>query len=416
MERPHGARGLARWWVLPALLGVLLLPGCGGARRLLMLPGTEACSKVTVAAARLHPPQPVQIVHNLPSSPFAVTATARWAFVSYPDSHRPDFGLISVLALRGSTARLVRTVTVPGEPFGEALARAGRFLLVASYASGLEILSTDALETGTGRTVVAQVPSRGQGSMLVVVSAGGRYAFVTEEESADVAVYDLGGLRPGALRRGATAPREVGSVPVGKAPAGITLSPDGAVLYVISQETRGAREGAPGELSAINVREAERDPARARTQSILAGCDPVRVALSASGTIAWVTDRGGNSVLAFRLGTPGSRTFGRLAAAVRVGSEPVGVALVDSGAVALVTNSARFSDPTAPQSIAVIDTAEALAHGPSLLGALSAGAFPRNFGQAPGGPVLFTDFNSDDVRVISTADLRWLGTLSRPPR
>jgi hypothetical protein len=390
MEGPRtlGARGLARWWVLSALLGMLLLlPGCGGARRLLMLTGTEACSDVTVAAPQLHLPQPLQILHNLPSSPLAVVATARWAFVSYPDSHRLDFGLISVLALRGSAARLVRTVTVPGEPFGEALARGGQFLLVSNYIGGLEILSTDALETGNGRTVVAEVPSRGQGSNQVVVSVGGRYAFVTEEESADVAVYDLGGLRPGARRRGA-APREVGSVPVGESPAGIALSPDGAVLYVISQETSGAREGRPGELSAINVREAERDPARARTRSVLAGCDPVRVALSASGAIAWVTDRGGISVLAFRLGTAGGGPVGRLAAALRVGSEPVGVTLIDSGAVALVTNSARFSDPTAPQSVAVIDTAEALEHRPSLLGVLPAGAFPRNFGQAPGGPVL----------------------------
>ena len=78
----------------------------------------------------------------------------------------------------------------------------------------------------------------------------------------------------------------------------------------------------------------------------------------------------------------------------------------------MVTDSARPAPPVTPQTIGVIGTARALAHHRALLGFLPAGAFPRQFGQAPGGPLLFTDFDSQDVRVISTTDLTWLRKIS----
>ena len=58
--------------------------------------------------------------------------------------------------------------------------------------------------------------------------------------------------------------------------------------------------------------------------------------------------------------------------------------------------------------MAVVNVADALAHRSSLVGYLPAGAFPRQFGQVPGGRLLFTDFDSDDVRLIGSADLNWL--------
>jgi hypothetical protein len=96
-----------------------------------------------------------------------------------------------------------------------------------------------------------------------------------------------------------------------------------------------------------------------------------------------------------------------------VGPEPVDVALVDDGAVALVTDSARFTEPDSDQTVAVINVADAITDHPSLVGYLPAGAFPRQFGQAAAGPLLFTDFDSFDVRLIPQTDLAWLR--SRPP-
>jgi hypothetical protein len=38
------------------------------------------------------------------------------------------------------------------------------------------------------------------------------------------------------------------------------------------------------------------------------------------------------------------------------------------------------------------------------------GAFPSQSGRAPGGRMLFTDLDSDDVRLIGAVDLEWLQT------
>jgi DNA-binding beta-propeller fold protein YncE len=413
---PGGSLRTARRPAACLVLSItMVLAGCSSSRGRPPIAGTETCTNVFAAAQRLDPPQPIEKVADLPSQPYAVAVSPRWAFVSLPQSGPGGAGLISVLALRGSTARLIRTVPVTGQPIGVTLAGDNRFLLVANALGGLKVLRTSALETGKGRAVIAQLKSSGQGSVEVAVSASERFAFVTEEDSDDVAVYSLGHLLSGTGRPGQAGPHEIGSVPVGGAPSGITLAPGGSLLYVTSQSTPGNLYGKYGELSAISVAEAEHHPSRAVIGSVGAGCDPVRVELSDGGRIAWVTDRGADSVLAFRLSPPGSSTIGHLAAKVRVGPEPVSIAFTDSGAVALVTDSARFSDPNGNQTIAVIGTALALARRPALLGFLPAGAFPRQFGQAPNGPLLFTDFDSMDVRVISTADLHWLQTLRPAP-
>ena len=234
------------------------------------------------------------------------------------------------------------------------------------------------------RTGHRQLPAGGSGPVEVAVTGDGRYAFVPEEDSADVAVFDLGGLLSGrgAADHRATA-RETGLIPVADTPAGIALSPDGSRMYVVSEGGSGTRHSTRGTLSAISVPEAERDPAKAVIGSVDAGCTP-------SGwrcrrrEVAWVTDRGGNTVSAFRLTPRGGLPIGHLAAEVRVGSQPVSVTLIDSGRLAMVTDSARSTGPVTPQTIGVMGTARALAHHPALLGFLPAGAFPRQFGQAAG--------------------------------
>ena len=61
----------------------------------------------------------------------------------------------------------------------------------------------------------------------------------------------------------------------------------------------------------------------------------------------------------------------------RTGSEPVGLVLADDGRIALVGNSNRGlvagTGGNVPQTVAVIDTAAALAHRPAVLGTVPAG-------------------------------------------
>lgn len=397
-------RALIRGWPLllvaavAAAVGITIGISNGIGSKSQALLGTTSCSSTAATGTRLRPPQPIVTLGSLPSSPYAVAVSATRAFVSYPIGYHTATGLISVVGLHGSTATMIRTVPVPGEPMGLALSPDGRYLLAADYLGGLEILSTATLESGSGHLVVAQLGSAGQGSDEVVVSPDGRYAFVPEEESSAVAVYSLTGTKP----------RQVGSIPVGGSPSGAALAPDGKTLYVVSQTAGNGAETSPGSLAAISVEAAERDPARAVLEHVNAGCDPVRVAIAPSGASAWVTDRGGDSLLAFGLARAGGRPIGALQAAVRVGSEPVDVTFADAGTLLAVTDSARFDHPDADQTVAIVSIADAVARRPALIGFLPAGAFPRQFGQASGGPLLFTDFNSDDIRLISTADLRWL--------
>jgi DNA-binding beta-propeller fold protein YncE len=86
----------------------------------------------------------------------------------------------------------------------------------------------------------------------------------------------------------------------------------------------------------------------------------------------------------------------------RTGSEPVGLVLADDGRIALVGNSNRGLVPgtggKAPQTVAVIDTAAALAGRPALLGVVPAGVFPRDLSIDPAsGQVLMANSNSGTI-------------------
>lgn len=308
---------------------------------------------------------------------------------------------MSVLRLTAGTGRVERTVAVPGTPFGAVLADRN-LLLVANYAGGLDLLDIRRLETGHPNPLVGTLRSPGTGDAEVAVD--GAYAFVSEENSADVAVYRLSAPGPSLLTTLRQPGRLVGEVPVGPRPVGIAVDRQDHTLYVVSQA--GGPSG-QGELIAIRLRLAEHHPAAAVEGTIPAGCDPVRVALSAHGALAWVTDRGADSVLAFRL-DPHHRTPGTLVAAARVGPAPVGITVIDHGAVLLVADSNRFAQPEHRQTLAVLDTADLLARRPSLVGYLPAGAFPRQFGADPTGDVLFTNFDSLTVGILPSADLSWL--------
>jgi DNA-binding beta-propeller fold protein YncE len=103
----------------------------------------------------------------------------------------------------------------------------------------------------------------------------------------------------------------------------------------------------------------------------------VRVVLSPNGDIAWVTARASNVLIG--LNTADVRTQPSLAvkAVVRVGLEPVGLALYDDGGYAVVANSARFVSQKMPESLTVVNLADALAGRNAGVAWIAAGAFPR---------------------------------------
>ena len=206
----------------------------------------------------------------------------------------------------------------------------------------------------------------GVGQTEVAVSGDGRYAFVTDEASGGLSVFDLAL----AHRKGYAAPGvAVGVVPLAPGPVGVAIAPGGTQVYV----TTLGGYGDLGQLWVIGARRAEDGAGQAAVLGHdAAGCQPVRVAVSPGGSTVWVTALQSNALLGYSAaaldrGSPPEtgRRPAALRAVVPVGSEPVGLLLLDGGRTALVGDSNRGLVPGTGggpvQRLSVVSTAAALA-------------------------------------------------------
>ena len=282
---------------------------------------------------------------TLPGNPFAVTTTRdeSYSFVSLNNS-------VAVLSDRTVPPRLVGQINVGGNPAGVTLTHDGRYLLVAS-GSGAVVLNAHLAAAGDSRAVIATLTSPGSGAVEVAVSNDDRYAFVTLETSDEVAVFDLRRALSG--RQSQTG--LVGIVPLGRAPVGMAVSPDGRWLYATSEAMPGSPLNAPGTLSVIDVAKAETSPRHAVVATAAAGCSPVRVAVSADGATIWVTARGSNALLGFSAAKLAIDPRHAEIAAIAVGRAPVGLALVDDDRRVVVADSNRFGADLPASDLAVVD-------------------------------------------------------------
>jgi len=346
----------------------------------------------------------------LPNAPFAVVARGSWAFAS----------LTSTVAVLHADAAgrwsLVRTLHgLPGglrfEALGEALTPDGRELLVAGNNAAI-VVSVARAESGAPDPVLGTLadPYAG-GAIEVAVSRDGRYAFVSMEHNAVIAVFRLyqaltSGFGPGNL---------AGQIPTGLAPVGLAVSPDGKWLYATSElppasslpQAVGPAAGRPypdGSVQVMSIARAETCPATSVLAAVRAGCSPVRVAVSARGRVLWVTARGSDAVVALSADRLRSDPRRSLLGWVRVGEAPVGLALTSDGSRLVVADSNRFLVPGRSASLAVIDTAAALAGRPALLGYLPAGQFPRDV-SSDGGQLLVANNESASLETVQVADL-----------
>jgi DNA-binding beta-propeller fold protein YncE len=181
----------------------------------------------------------------------------------------------------------------------------------------------------------------------------------------------------------------------------MAMSPDGKLIYV----TTFGQNGPHVRLWVIDAARAERTADRsAVVASTAAGCQPVRVALSDDGRVAWVTALQSNAVLAFDTATLRQHPSAALRAVVHVGSEPVGLAVVNGGRTVLVADSDRglVAPSSGPADVSVINTGAALAGRTALLGVLPAGLFPRELSyDAADRSVLMSNFLSATVQMFS---------------
>jgi DNA-binding beta-propeller fold protein YncE len=299
-----------------------------------------------------------------------------------------------VLQLAGGSTRIVSTTVLPGTrgALGMALSHNGRWLAVTT-SSATELVSVDAVLSAVPNPHILTLADSGSGPIEAAFSADDRYLFVTDEGSAQLSVFDV---EP-AVSTGLASPAvKVGRVPLGPAPVGVVVSPGGEWVYVTTEGTSRAS----GQLWVIGAATAEEDPTAAVVSHVDAGCQTVRVALTPSGNVAWVTARGSNLLLGFDTVALRTDPKSALRASVRVGEEPVGLALFDQGQRAVVANSARFAAPGGPETLTLVDLGAALAKRPAIIGWVTAGAFPRELA-VDGSVGVVTNFDSGTVDVFS---------------
>jgi DNA-binding beta-propeller fold protein YncE len=324
----------------------------------------------------------------LPGGPFgvAVTANGGYSFVTTGNA---------VAVLRsgsGLAPTLVRTIRLHGAGKGLAITPDGHYLVVAD-GSGAVVISVAAAEDGTGEPVAGTLTSpAGSGAVEVVISADGKFAFVTLQNSARMAVFNLGA----GLARGFDRADFAGYVPLAPQPVGVA-SHD-AWLYVTSLA---------GTLSVLSLSRAETTPAHAVVATVRAGCGAARALIADSGKVVWVTARQSDALLAFSTAKLRSDPKHALIARVMVGETPLGETLADHGSLIIVADANLQHLTGVKSNLAVISTSRALSGRHAVLGYLPVGPIPRQFATEPSGTtVLVTVQGAHELEAIDVGGLR----------
>jgi serine/threonine protein kinase/DNA-binding beta-propeller fold protein YncE len=320
-------------------------------------------------------------------SPFgvAVTADGQYSFVTVGNA---------IDLMRNGTSlapTLVRSFTAQGADKGAELTSDGKFL-VAAAGSGAVVVNVAEAEQGAFNPVVGTLTSpHGSGAVEVLITADSHFAFVTLQNSAEMAVFNL----RQALTQGFGPSDFIGYVPLGDQPVGMTT--DGTWLYVTDFS---------GNLNVVSLSRAETDPAHAVVARVPAGCQPARAIISADHQVIWVTARGSDALLGFSAAKLRTDPKHALIARVMVGEVPLGETLIDHGARIVVADSNLNGLAGVPYNVAVVNTADALSGKPALLGYVPTGSVPRQFAVVPGGAtVLVTVQGAHELQAINAGDL-----------
>lgn len=396
------------------------LPGRAGAAALAAMLMLAGCSQ----AAPRHPPAPAhsqtaaqslrcstavsagrplatasEVTEPVPGEPYAITVLpgGRYAVVSLWTGSQANLrGVLELVAFRFPEFVPVRTVSLPsylGGASGMAITDDGQLLLVAAE-TGTAVVSVRGLEDGARDPVEGLLRDAGQGQFEVAVTPDDHYAFVSDETSGGLSVFNLALARErGFDARGVG----VGIIRLAPGAVGIAISPTGDRVYVT---TLGAY-GPYGKLWVLGARAAERGAGQSAVLGhVYAGCQPVRVVLSPNGSLAWVTALQSDDLLAFRTSRLTSNHVAAPLAVVHLGAEPVGIVLLDRGQLLVVGDSDRFGI-RGGSALSLVSADRALAGLPAVLGALPAGEFPRDLSyDASSGTLLVPNYVSETVELV----------------
>jgi DNA-binding beta-propeller fold protein YncE len=286
-----------------------------------------------------------------------------------------------------------------GSDAGLDVTKGGKYLIAINEKGGATIFDIDRVLSTTAADFwrIGALESTGNGAIETIASPDGHYVFISLEGSGDLAVFNL----EEALANGFSSKDFVGTVPLGEAPVGLAVSPNGRYLYATS-EGSAVPGRVDGTLTTINLRMAEQTPSRAVVSTVQAGCDPVRVVADRSWV--YVTAREGDELLAFSASSLVSDPPAALRNDVQVGEAPVGVALVRRDRNLVVADSNRFGAAGMHANLAVVRIE---ANGTlTLEGYLPAGSFPRDMAVSPDGKtVIVANYGSGQVETVNTTTI-----------
>lgn len=351
-----------------------------------------ACSSSTATLGHVTPAGATVAMGGSPFSVLPIPGTA-FAVASVTTAGRDPRGELAVLRVAASAARVIRSIVLPATTGtnGMALSHNGKWLAVTTSDNTTLLVSVAEVLAGKADPILGRLADGASGQIEAAFSIDDHYLFVTDEDSDQLSVFDV----ESALANGFTPGDAVGRVLLSAGPVGIAVSPDGRSVYVTTEGSSGG----PGFLWLLDEHIASKDPDAAIVNHAGAGCNPVRVALSPSGDMAWITARASNALIGFNTADLRTQPSRAVKAVVRVGLEPVGLALYDDGGYAVVANSARFASSGMPESLTVLDLAAALAGRNAAVAWIAAGVFPREVA-IDGAFGLVTNYGSGSVEAF----------------
>ena len=346
---------------------------------------------------------------SVPGHPFSALPSADdcWLFVSL--SVNRDHGAVAVLHNQDGQFTLDHVVALKGHSYGESLSHDGKVLAVVGGGQ-VAVFDVGALEQRAVNPILGIFrDGDGSGAIYAAISPDDRLLVVSDEHADRISVYELARARSD----GFASPKPSGRVPMAVAPVGLAFSPDGRWLYATSEkapprslaascepEQGNGRMHPEGLLFRIDVGLAVRDPAHAVVAAFPAGCNPVRVAVSPSGSQVWVTARGSDALLRFQTDDLLARSHGAGYAKYSIGTSPVGLAVRPDGAQVWAALSHRYGKKGLGQLAGV--ALEANTSSVKLMSTPAAG-FPREIAFLHEGRTLVaTLFAAQRVEFVST--------------
>ena len=220
------------------------------------------------------------------------------------------------------------------------------------------------------------------------VPEGGDRLYVTNEISGDMTVIDV------ATRQ------VVSTIPLGKRPRGIRLSPDGSTLYVALSGSPLAPPGIDEKTLPPPDRKADGigvfDLGQQKLLRVIpSGTDPEQLAISQDGKLLFIANEDAAQVSVVQA------TDGAVVTTIKVGAEPEGVDLRPDGKVVYVTSEEN-------SEVFVIDAVE-----PKLITKFAVGPRPRSSGFLPDSTRAYVGSeNGSSIAVIDAMTHRVMSTIT----